>query len=289
MLSDDDSPLPGTEVHYLKSAHVGDEFKILIGHTAPPDGQPRPVLFISDTVWTFGTAVEITRLLHLAEDLPALLLVGVGYRASTIMDTWNSRFRDFTPTEDRTNAENAGLDMGGAERFLAFFREELKPWLRDRYEADLEDSTFFGDSLGGLFGTYVLFREPSTFQRYGLGSPSYWWDDGVAFKHEAEYARTHDDLDARVYASVGAYETPEGLVREWEQRPPEARARAEADAALYPPDDMVEQTERMVALLRGRAYPSLVIESEVLAGEYHQTAPPLNLSRALRNLFEAPR
>ena len=31
------------------------------------------------------------------------------------------------------------------------------------------------------------------------------------------------------------------------------------------------------------------IGHEVLAGEYHETAPPLNLSRSLRYLFDAPR
>ena len=47
--------------------------------------------------------------------------------------------------------------------------------------------------------------------------------------------------------------------------------------------------ERMVAALRSHGYPSLQIECEVLSGEYHETAPPLNLSRSLRYLFDAPR
>jgi hypothetical protein len=52
---------------------------------------------------------------------------------------------------------------------------------------------------------------------------------------------------------------------------------------------MVADAERMVASLRGRGYPSLEIEFEVWPGEYHQTAPPLALSRSLRYLFDAPR
>ena len=47
--------------------------------------------------------------------------------------------------------------------------------------------------------------------------------------------------------------------------------------------------ERMVAALRSRGYPSLQIECEVLPGEYHETAPPLNLSRSVRYVFDAPR
>jgi hypothetical protein len=45
----------------------------------------------------------------------------------------------------------------------------------------------------------------------------------------------------------------------------------------------------MVTTLRGRAYPSLAIEHQVLPGEYHETAVPMNLSRSLRYLFDSPR
>ena len=100
--------------------------------------------------------------------------------------------------------------LNGAGRFLAFLTDELKPWLRERYPVAVDDSMFFGDSRGGLFATYVLLTEPSTFRRYGIGSPSLYRDDGVKsmFDHEAEYAQTHDDLPAKVSFTVGGYENP---------------------------------------------------------------------------------
>jgi hypothetical protein len=45
----------------------------------------------------------------------------------------------------------------------------------------------------------------------------------------------------------------------------------------------------MVAALRSRGYPSLEIDCELLPGEFHEAAPPLNLSRSLRYVFGAPR
>ena len=45
----------------------------------------------------------------------------------------------------------------------------------------------------------------------------------------------------------------------------------------------------MVALLRGRNYPSLEIDSVVLPDEFHVTVAHLNLSRSLRYLYNAPR
>jgi uncharacterized protein len=67
----------------------------------------------------------------------------------------------------------------------------LKPWVRERYDADPGDNAYFGNSLGGLFGAYVLLNEPATFQRYGLGSPSFWYHNGVIFEQEKAYAATH--------------------------------------------------------------------------------------------------
>jgi uncharacterized protein len=289
MISNDESPLPDTEVHYLRSEHVGDEFKVLVGLCGSCESAPPPVVFLGDPCFQFGTAVEMTRLLSLVEHLPALLVVGVGYRTTAIAEILDLRSRDFTPTVDLAGTAKDPAMTAGAGRFLAFLRDELKPWVGDRYGVDPDDSAFFGDSYGGLFATYVLLSEPATFRRYGIGSPSFWWDGKVMFEHEAEYARTHGDLSAKVFFSVGAYENPEGRERFREQLPAGARAKAEAEDEADPPADMVADTERMVALLRGRAYPSLEIECEVLPGEYHETAPPLNLSRSLRYLFDAPR
>ena len=94
-----------------------------------------------------------------------------------------------------------------------------------------------------------------------------------------------------MFVSVGGYENPEGRKRLREQLPSAARAKAEAEDEADPPADYVADCERMVALLRGRAYPSLEIEFEfeTLSGEYHETAPALNLSRSLRYLYDVPR
>ncbi len=289
MISSDDSPLPDTEVHYLRSEHVGDEFKILIGHCGSPGSTPPPVVFMGDPWANFGTAVEIIRLLNVGGHVSAMLVVAVGYRVATLEANFDLRARDFTPTVALATGYTDPTMMGGADRFLAFLVEELKPWVRDRFGVDPDDSALFGDSLGGLFATHVLLSEPASFRRYGIGSPSLWWDEEVMFEREAEYARSHDDLPAKVFFSVGAYENLEGRRRFLEQLPAEERAKAEAEDEADPMVDMVDATERMVALLRGRKYPMLQIESEVLPGEYHETAPPLNLSRSLRYLFDAPR
>ena len=287
MISNDDSPLPDTEVHYLRSEHVGDEFKVLVGHCGSPEPAARPVLFMGDGWANFGTAVETIRLLRFTEVVPEMLVVAVSYRTTDMAEIDDLRCRDFSPTIDLDSGHANPDMMAGADRFLGFLRDELKPWVRDAYGVDPDDSMLFGYSLGGLFATYVLLNQPGVFRRYGIGSASLGWDEDLMFRHEAEYARTHDDLPAKVFFSVGAYENPAGYEHFLGQLPTDKRPAADYEG--MDEDDCAADTERMVAALRGRGYPSLGIACEVLPGEYHETAPPLALSRSLRYLFDAPR
>ncbi len=238
-------------------------------------------MFFGDTWMHFGTALEVARLLRLTEVVPSLLVVGVGYRTTDLGEIFRLRHRDFTPT---VAAES------GADRFLAFLTDELKPWLEARYPVVPDDSMFFGDSRGGLFATYVLLTSPLTFARYGIGSASLYADEGVRsmYEQEAEYAAGHDDLLARVFFSAGSYENAAGHQHRLDQLAPDHRAKLEADPGDLGADYQGD-TERLVSTLRGRAYPSLQLAYETLPGEYHETAVPLNLSRSLRSLFNAPR
>jgi predicted alpha/beta superfamily hydrolase len=284
--ANDRSPLADTEVHFLRSEHVGDEFKIFVGHCGAFDPTPPAVLYVGDANGMFASAVDIVRFMQLSAQLPPILVVGIGYRMGAVGETIQVRTRDFTPTSDASYTEifPAQTMTGGAPRFLAFIRDELQPWVHARYRIDAVDSAFFGHSLGGLFATYVLLAEPATFRRYGIGSPSLWWDDNMMFVYEARYAATHDDLAAKVFFAVGEYEDHDGRQREVSRLPADER---EKSGLRY--IDMVADTEGMVASLRGRNYPSLEIDSAILPGEFHVTVQHVNLSRALRYLFDAPR
>jgi predicted alpha/beta superfamily hydrolase len=280
--------LPGTEVHYLRSSHVGDEFRICVGRCGDADG-PVPMLFVTDALLEFGTALEIARIQHMTENLPPTLVVGIGYRGTRMSEIGPQRQRDMTPTASMKGGHTQDpSQMAGADRFLAFIREELMPWAQERYAADPADAMLYGMSFGGLFATHALLSDPPTFRRYGIGSPSYWWDDGVMFEREAQYAGSHDDLPARVFVSVGGYENAEGSRHYASQLPPERRAKEEAEQAEDPTPDMVGQAERMIRQLESRGYPGLEIGFEVLPREYHTTVGPLNISRSLRWLFSAP-
>ncbi|SHM03397.1 alpha/beta hydrolase-fold protein [Mucilaginibacter sp. OK098] len=96
-----------------------------------------------------------------------MIMIGV---EDTFHGDVNLRDRDFTPT--RTNPVS-----GGAKNFLAFFKEELMPYISVKYHAKPGGHTLYGGSLGGLFVMYAFLNEPMLFTSYVAVDPSLWWDN----------------------------------------------------------------------------------------------------------------
>jgi predicted alpha/beta superfamily hydrolase len=84
--------------------------------------------------------------------------------------------------------------------------DDVIPTVEGRYPVDDRRRAVAGFSFSGLFGLYLLFHRPEVFSSYLVGSPSLWWDDGRAFGWEEAWARSHDDLAARVFLSIGSNE-----------------------------------------------------------------------------------
>ncbi len=264
--------LGGTEVHDLWSDVVGDTFRVFVGHCG---ADPRGVLLVTDGNGLFGLTVDTVRLMQIPALVPSLLVVGVGYPGATaVIDTVDSRQRDLTPT-----ASSRFPGSGGADAFLAFISTELRPWLAARYPGAAGSSTYFGHSLGGLFGAYSLLTVSTVFDRYIVSSPSLWWDDEVIFDIERDRAMG-DELRSSVFFGIGSLETDAGRRLEGSKLP--------AGHPLKPPPtalDMVADMHRFVAQLSSRNDPTLDIASVEIADEFHATAPGPVLSRALRYFF----
>lgn len=275
--------LRGVDITYLQSKHVGDEFEVLGSRSSDGGEGVTSVLLLTDPIIQYCTAVEMVRMLRLAEHIPELLVVGVGYRATRFRETGERRRRDLTPTASATRGGG-----GGAAAFLSFLEQELKPYVAATYDLETEDYTYFGNSFGGLFGAWVLLTEPATFACYGLGSPALWWDDYAIFTTEAAYAASHDDLAARIFVGVGGLENPAGDLHAIRWMPAEKRTAA-FEAAAQDQTDMEADAKRMVDRLAERCYPSLELEYRSFAGELHATAWPFSLAGSIRYLYDAPR
>ncbi len=263
--------LGGTEVHDLLSDTVGDEFRVFIGHCGT---DPIATLLVTDANGLFGLTVDTVRMMQIPALIPSLLVVGIGYpEADAVIDTAEIRTRDLTPTPSKHFPGS-----GHADNFIGFIRDELGPWLVERHPVAAGHLTYFGHSLGGLFGAYALLADTTLFERYILSSPSLWWDNEMIFNLEARAATGL--LEADVFFGIGSLETDPGRRLESANLP-------EGHPAKPPPAnlDMVADMRRFVAQLAAKHEGSLNIGSVEVDGEFHATAAGVVLTRALRHFY----
>jgi predicted alpha/beta superfamily hydrolase len=122
---------------------------------------------------------------------------GEGYVPQTIIVSvlGIDRIKDFTPT----HLEN-WKTSGGGDNFLRFIREELIPYVNKTYPSN-GDNTLWGHSLGGMFATYAMLKEPALFRSYIVVDPSIWWDKCYVAKMAATRLGALAGLNTTLYVS----------------------------------------------------------------------------------------
>ena len=246
-----------TDRFLLKAKSNGIEYQIDVSLPQGLDTMTvrPPVFVITDANLAFGTAHETVTMLRISGEISPVIVVGVGYpetdgRGYTPAYA-ASRTRDYTPT----NA--AGMPGGGGSAaFLAFLKDELVPMMEAKYRADPARRGLGGHSLGGLFATYALLKEPGFFTRYWIGSPSLWWDNQLPFTWVPVTRQGATQPHGRAYVTVGAKES----------------------AVMVPP------ARRMAVELK-QNFPALRVGSQVYPDESHGSVVGGAISRALRFLY----
>ena len=91
-----------------------------------------------------------------------------------------NRNRDLTPTHSVRNSKGKRTrgfkPSGGGDKFIDFIREELFPYIEEKYPVSSE-RILLGHSLGGLTTINILLHHPEMFNCYIASDPSMWWDD----------------------------------------------------------------------------------------------------------------
>lgn len=165
-----------------------------------------PVLYAVDGDYMFPVVSGSNRFQSILNKIPPMITVAIDYPYDTpLFNRIVNRFSDLTPVAD--NVEGVPFPLGGgADLFLAFINQELKPFVNSHVLENQEEEYFFGHSLGGLFGMHALLTQPDTFDRYLLGSPSVWWADKHIMGSVDAYSESA--LDKRVHIFVGSEERP---------------------------------------------------------------------------------
>lgn len=242
-----------TEMRFLASKHVDQTYEIDISF--PKDysrEQGRyPVLYVLDAEYNFGCVSYIVRRLIKNGDIPKVLVVGIAYN-TTEDDFYLKRERDGTPP-----SAMYGPRSGGVENFIRFIEEEPFPYIDRNFRTIPGDRTIVGHSIGGFFGTYVLFKHPALFDRYLIVSPSLWYSNDVIFQYESNFAQKNKSLKATVFVSTGKDESAQ----------------------------MIRTTEKMIHILEERKYQDLRYASLMPEGEHHRSVFPYAFTKGVRWLF----
>jgi uncharacterized protein len=244
-----------TEVRHITSTTNGQDYTISVWF--PPGyantDKTYPAVYLMDGDIDLALASCIALGLMWGQELPELIIVGIGYDMQSYEEFGNKRARDYTPTKSADEPNS-----GGAGDFLAFIHTDLIPFINANYRTDPTDRTISGYSHGGLFVLYSMLREPELFTRFCAGSPSLGWDEKILFRYEDELAQIRSSLPAKLYLSVGSLE-----------------------------GELVGLVEKFCARLKSRNYVGLDLTHAVLDNETHLSGEPASIVRGWKAIFSS--
>ncbi|SBV34273.1 putative esterase [uncultured Sphingopyxis sp.] len=230
--------------------HPSGEGALTISVAPPAAPMPEsgvPVLYVVDGDLLFGMAAEIARAVSSAAAFPAHYVVGIGYDAD-YADFLKRRTADLAPPIGAEALESlggmaaaiGGAAGGGADAFLAFLTNRLRPEIAARYPNSADGpQILFGHSLGGLFAAHALLTRPGSFAAFIASSPSLWWNGFAILDALPAFKARLAALprQPRVFVDVGAKEqelptsVPDGIGVTLEEAQAQIRAARMVDAA----------------------------------------------------------
>ncbi len=183
---------------YTVHSQILDEDRPVLVHTpAGYEGSLAhfPVIYVLDGPDHFHHTSGTMEFLAANNRMPHAIVVAV--------PNTSDRTHDLTPPVTVPDTANQFPTAGGADDFLRFLQDELRPWVEREYRT-APYRILIGHSFGGLFATHALINEPQAFNAYISISPALWWDDET-WKEKAESMfEDHPDLNGSLYITMGS-------------------------------------------------------------------------------------
>lgn len=202
------------------------------------------MLYTTDAMWHIEILSAATE--YIIEEV---ILVGISWQKDANEDLVKeegkhvSRYRDYS-VEPLSNPEHqAKYQFGQASGHLDFMRNDVFTYVGNNYRTDPENRSYFGYSLGGLFGAYALLAQPNTFKNYIIASPGLKGD--IPYLTEITANLKDQNLNANVFISYGTLE-----------------------------EELGGYAGQLITLLKARNDEGLSLKQVVVEGS-HQTASPL--------------
>ena len=251
--------LDNTEQFSIKSKYVeGENYRIQVGLPVNYSSSQKsyPVLYVLDGDKEFGMAKEIAECLIIGNDIKDIIVIGISYGQGTDA-WWKKRARDLTPSKD-TIFWKEFLNAGGADNFLKFIQYELFPEVNKNYRTKLDSIAIFGHSLGGLFTSYILFKQPELFKGYIISSPTIFWNNKIILKLETDYFSYQKELNNIVYLDYGSLEDK----------------------------DYINPMNEFIQNIQAHNYKGLKLVTNIFEGETHVSVPSSAINHGMRTLFK---
>lgn len=217
---------------YLPESYAGSTFRY-------------PVLYLLDGASEFLHTVGVVEFLAGTDRIPELIVVGV-------VNT--NRSRDLTPPSDNADETAFWDEVGGADRFLRFFRDELIPFVEASYRTE-PYRIIRGQSFGGLLAIHDYMSRAPTFDAYITSSPAVSWNYGELIGRAPHFFA--DAPSAPLYLSAGGRDHP----------------------------DVVNAVGEFADVLERRAAPGLRWQYELFEDEGHYSLVHLSTHNGLRFLY----
>jgi predicted alpha/beta superfamily hydrolase len=155
------------------------------------------VVYLIDGEMHFDDFLTIYKFARNQKFIPPLILISLPNIYSREGCT---RDRDFLPEKTTDN-----LKGGGADNFIAFFKNELIPYI-DKKLPTSGDNSLYGHSLGGVYTMYVLLKEPGLFTDYYCSDPAFPWNNRRIITMASETFKNTVELNKTLWI-VGVEET----------------------------------------------------------------------------------
>jgi len=215
-----------------------------------------PVIYLTDGMYSFQIASGATRFPMNSGAMEEAFIVSLSYSKGS--KGASSRIRDYTPS----SAVDWKLPTGNAGAHALFIREVVFPYMAANYRVSATERTYVGNSLGGLFGAYILFKHPTMFSSYVLGSPSIWFNN-----HDLLSLKPNElSSPIKVYISVGSLESPQFGEKQ----------------------DMVAGATELKNKIVTEAGESVTLKFDIIEDAKHATAFPTTLIQGLDWIYGKP-
>jgi len=237
----------------LESKINGTTYHLYISlpqHYSSKDTTRYPVLYMLDGGWTFPIAHAARIAVDAVGGVENIIIVGIESKDAKVDK--NPYFRE------SLGLPEGSLSSGGGPVFLNVIRKEIIPFIEKEYKTN-SDRGISGHSFGGLFAGYCLLSAPDLFNRYGINSPSFWWNNEEMFNMEKTFSEHHQSLPVQIFMSCGSLEG----------------------------ELMVPVMTAFADSLRSRNYKGLNLTTHIFEDETHHSVIPAMISRTLTVLYSA--